>query len=141
MGGFDNDDFGDLSDGYDPYDDETNLTWETCKYGSRFTSAGYCCHKCWVEEKKRMEQNQNNFDFYFDFGDKTEDPPYTSSSSQSSYNNNDWNIMKLTPPKTLKELKKQYRKLCLKYHPDKVGGSGTKFIELTNSYENLCAVC
>jgi preprotein translocase subunit Sec63 len=59
------------------------------------------------------------------------------------FNNNineDWKVMKLIPPKTKKELRKQYRLLSLKYHPDK-GGDPADFIKLKNSYDNLILCC
>jgi hypothetical protein len=37
---------------------------------------------------------------------------------------------------TLEELKKEYRKLCFKYHPDR-GSSREEFQELNNEYEKL----
>jgi len=35
------------------------------------------------------------------------------------------------------EIKKQYRKLAFKYHPDKTGGDDSKFIEITDAYDIL----
>lgn len=44
-------------------------------------------------------------------------------------------ILKITPPYTNDELKKQYRKLLLKYHPDKSGSdTNEKFIQVQNAY-------
>lgn len=37
----------------------------------------------------------------------------------------------------LEELKKAYRKLAKKYHPDHFGGDGSKFIELQETFEKL----
>ena len=56
------------------------------------------------------------------------------------FNNNineDWKVMKLIPPKTKKEIRKQYRLLSLKYHPDKKNGSNEQFIKLKKAYDNL----
>jgi len=47
-----------------------------------------------------------------------------------------WKILSLVPPKTKDEIKKQYYKLSLKYHPDK-GGDNDKFIKLKNAYDKL----
>lgn len=43
----------------------------------------------------------------------------------------------LTEQTTLEGLKKEYRKLAKKYHPDHFGGDGSKFIELQSLFENL----
>ena len=54
--------------------------------------------------------------------------------------NKDWEILKLEPPKTHKEIKKQYYKLSLLYHPDKPNGNHNLFTELNTSYHNLVAI-
>lgn len=43
----------------------------------------------------------------------------------------------LTEQTTLEGLKKEYRKLAKKYHPDHFGGDGSKFIELQETFEKL----
>lgn len=45
-------------------------------------------------------------------------------------------INKLRKSESLEELKKNYRELARKYHPDK-GGSHRDFIDLKNEYDNL----
>ena len=39
--------------------------------------------------------------------------------------------------KTAEELKKEYRKLAMKLHPDIVGGDGEAFKEMQNEFEKL----
>jgi DnaJ-class molecular chaperone len=46
-------------------------------------------------------------------------------------------ISQLKKSTSLEELKKEYRKLALKYHPDK-GGDHETFIEIQSEYERLC---
>ena len=36
----------------------------------------------------------------------------------------------LTPNATLLDIKKSYKRLCLKYHPDKNNGNSTKFLKI-----------
>ena len=40
-------------------------------------------------------------------------------------------------PKTLEELRKQYKNLLKKYHPDNVGGSEEATKDINNEYEAL----
>ena len=37
----------------------------------------------------------------------------------------------------IEEIKKSYRRLCLKYHPDKNNGESEKFIKVQKAYEKL----
>ena len=50
------------------------------------------------------------------------------------------NVLGLTPPVSEQDLKKTYRSLALKYHPDKNPEGGEKFIEITAAYEALLAL-
>ncbi|KAI9033773.1 hypothetical protein CLU79DRAFT_725345 [Phycomyces nitens] len=48
-----------------------------------------------------------------------------------------YDALELPPTATESELKKAYRKLALKHHPDKNSGSGEKFKEISHAYEIL----
>lgn len=100
------------------------------KCGCRISSTRYCSKSCWVNQRKKK-----TFEEYVDekiFGNVF----------QETYDNmNEWNILKLKPPKTEEEIKKSYRKLILQCHPDKPNGSNDKFIELQTAYKTLIDVC
>lgn len=50
------------------------------------------------------------------------------------------NILGLTSPVTEQDIKKAYRSLALKYHPDKNPDGAEKFIEVTAAYEALLSL-
>jgi DnaJ-class molecular chaperone len=47
---------------------------------------------------------------------------------------NYYKILEISPSANEQEIKKQYRKLALKYHPDKPGGNETMFKEVLEAY-------
>lgn len=49
-------------------------------------------------------------------------------------------VLGLTPPVTEQEIKKTYRSLALKYHPDKNPEGAEKFVEITAAYEALLSL-
>ena len=123
----------DIEEDYNPYDNYANNRYRKCIYGAYILEDGYCCHACFLKQKEIRNNIKDNFINNM-FG-------YTI--IEDIFNNNvneDWQIMKLIPPKTKKELRKQYRVLSLKYHPDK-GGDPADFIKLKNSYDNLIICC
>jgi DnaJ-class molecular chaperone len=101
------------------------------KCGCRISSTRYCSKSCWINQRKKKQ----TFEEYVDekiFGNVFQEKTYD--------NMNEWNILKLEPPKTEEEIKKSYRKLALKYHPDK-NGDVDMFIKIKSAYDVLINVC
>ena len=48
-----------------------------------------------------------------------------------------YSILELTNTATSEDIKKSYRKLALKYHPDKPSGNECKFKEISHAYDVL----
>jgi len=102
------------------------------------TNTRWCSRSCWVKQRKNYKDNYNDI---FDEVFKEHEKQTYKYDKQCYFSNNDplieyWKILKLIPPKNKSEIKKQYYKLSLKYHPDK-GGDNDKFIKLKNAYDKL----
>lgn len=72
----------------------------------------------------------------------------SSSSSRSSYTKDPYKVLGLTKNATDDEVKKAYRRLAMKYHPDKVEGLGedmkknaeAQFREINEAYEQIKSI-
>mgnify|MGYP003651465029 FL=1 len=91
------------------------------------SSTRWCSRECWINKTTTYDTPNRKT--------KPRQTPIISTTDS------DWTNMGLIPPKTLQEIKKQYYKLALKYHPDKNNGCSSKFITMSNSYQNLTALC
>jgi DnaJ-domain-containing protein 1 len=127
MGIFDfNENDENIDDNYDPY----KPTIYFCKRGIRFNKyLDYCCNACFQDQKTQRIYNRfnntNNYKIIIE---------------EHAYElDDDYKTLKLIPPKTFTEIKKQYRKLALKYHPDKPCGNHDKFIKIKDSYNRIIA--
>lgn len=102
------------------------------KCNQPISSTRFCSRECWIQQR---QQRQTLEDFINETFNNIPPPPKY---EQKTYLN-DWNVMGLVPPKTEAELRKQYKKLALMYHPDKCGDSD-KFIQIKNAFDNLISV-
>ena len=48
-----------------------------------------------------------------------------------------YTVLEISRFASLEDIKKSYRRLCLKYHPDKCGGNYEDFIKVQNAYDRL----
>tara|TARA_R110000823_G_C15677817_1_gene473894 strand:+ start:38 stop:457 length:420 start_codon:yes stop_codon:yes gene_type:complete len=118
------------------WDDE--YYYPTCKKcGNIFnTRARWCSKKCWTDERDEREKEkfnrQNNcFNIFGDTNNIDMDIEREPNVDKLLYD-----ILRLNPPKTKEEVKQQYHRLALKYHPDKSGDADT-FISIKNAYDKL----
>tara|TARA_R110002020_G_scaffold473776_3_gene703562 strand:- start:192 stop:572 length:381 start_codon:yes stop_codon:yes gene_type:complete len=117
---------------YDPYDEK--LYWNKCNRGYLLNpDTRWCCRECWIDQRvnyKRptLEEFINEF--------LNEEHNYTFKTEYTPISD-DWKVLQLEPPKTQTEIKKQYRKLALLYHPDKPTGTHNLFTQLNSSYNTL----
>jgi len=134
-----------FDDNYDPYDDKKNDRIPKCKFGTFFTSSGYCCDACYKEEKQNRDKMRE--DFFTGFFDSAFNDKPNEYNNDASFHNvkidpllEYYKILQLIPPKTREQIRKQYIKLSLKLHPDKNNNSMVsvgQFQELNNAYHIL----
>ena len=106
-----------------------------------------------VDFKETINSDINRIWFILNYGEikfqayksqfKYKQKTRTHYSASTTYNTTDtsqlercFHILEMQPSYDPKVIKKAYRQMCLKYHPDK-GGSQEKFILITESYEYL----
>tara|TARA_R110000796_G_scaffold33912_1_gene87704 strand:+ start:2192 stop:2632 length:441 start_codon:yes stop_codon:yes gene_type:complete len=133
--------YSDIDDTYDPYDDIANGRIPQCKMGKYINNCGYCCNKCFKEDKKAKEEARSKFGNYM--FDAMFDEPLPETFNENfkfdpmlEY----YKILKLIPPKTREEIRKAYLKQSLKCHPDKNNNSIVsvkQFQEINEAYKIL----
>lgn len=118
---------------YNPY------TFDKCPYGYYKGCTG-CCKRCRMEQREKQSDEYMKFMFqqYLKehFGSFENNINQTNKLPYDILNINIKRYNTLNKEQKIKVLKKQYRKLSLKYHPDK-GGSNDKFIKIKDAYDIL----
>jgi len=100
--------------------------------GCKITSTRYCSRECWINQRHQENNNyDNNYDNYNNYEKKDDFMKYKK----------EYNVLMIEPPIDETKIKKQYKKLVLRCHPDKVDGSTDKFIELQDAYNKLLLIC
>lgn len=127
---------------YNPY------TYEKCPYGY-YKGCSTCCKRCLLERREK-EWDEYSKDFaerlFREYFKEQFDFVFTQESKMNKFKEYEFmeinynKFMKLNKKEKLRKLKKQYRKLSLKYHPDKKTGSNESFNTLKSSYDLLFSV-
>jgi len=136
----------DEESGFDPYDNTGKYgQFGVCFRGVNISKSGWCCIPCEKDRmlKRRLDKQARDNIFFEQFTRSEtfeQNYRYVKKEEPILQITNDWKILGLIPPKTKKELKKRYRQLILKHHPDK-GGNSEQFVKITDSYNTLCLVC
>jgi len=131
----------DSDEDFNPY------TFDKCPYGY-YKGCSYCCKRCRSERKeKEWEEYSKEFTerIFREFLKEQFNSVFSDESK--NYENKDYKILEINYKKfiilnkkeKLRKLKRQYRKLSLKYHPDK-GGSDEAFNTLKSSFDLLFSV-
>lgn len=130
-------------------DDECNpYDFQKCPYGYYKGCSG-CCKRCRSEQReKEWEEYSKDFTerMFREFFKEEFDFIFTKESKINKYKEYEFleinydKFMRLNKKEKLRKLKRQYRKLSLRYHPDKKGGSNESFNTLKTSYDLLFSV-
>ena len=67
--------------------------------------------------------------------------PFSNLYSQNIKRSDSYETLQIEPPITEEDLRKAYKKMSLKSHPDKRGGSNEQFIKVNEAYQQLLLVC
>jgi hypothetical protein len=119
---------------YDPYD------FKKCPYGY-YKGCGYCCPRCKSEEREKIYEEYSKQRFYEyikqNFSELRHETKYNKDEIDLAFEFlkiDKHKFLKLEIHEQIKNIKRQYKRLCLKYHPDKQG-SNELFIKLKDCYD------
>lgn len=104
---------------------------EMCSYTGRNVRTPvlkYC--SCSIHRNERDRQTNRRHDNNFLFN-----PVFNIIKSDS------YETLQIEPPITEDQLKKAYKKMSLKTHPDKPSGSTDQFIKVNEAYNELLLIC
>jgi len=113
--------------------------WEHTQYYPKckvcnqpITSTRWCSKECWIRQR-----NKKTFEEYVDDFFNVKCKNEKEKDILKIKNKKHWDTLQLIPPKTISQIKKQYHKLALQYHPDKPTGNHNLFTQLNASYTIL----
>tara|TARA_R110001592_G_scaffold160185_2_gene392245 strand:- start:452 stop:874 length:423 start_codon:yes stop_codon:yes gene_type:complete len=107
-----------------------------CRHGQPSTAICYRCkeEQANIQMRKywdRLNIKYRNFNWNSFFG--MESPVADNSTDE----NEDFKIMGLKKSSSREDLKKAYKKMSLKTHPDKIGGDGSTFKRMRQAFDNI----
>jgi len=128
-------------DDYNPYADAV-----MCPYTCRMVPPPVWKNcRCSIHRNDREEYHRKHKYDNFTFNEQRYKYAFSDSHLQTHRTNmkrsNSMEILQIEPPITERDLKKAYRKMSLKSHPDKSGGSNEQFIKVNEAYHELLLVC
>lgn len=98
--------------------------------------------RCNIHRNDREETQRKRYTYTFD--EQRYQYAFSDSHLQTDTTNmkrsNSMEILQIEPPITEKDLKRAYKKMALKTHPDKCG-SNEQFIKVNEAYNELLLIC
>ena len=93
---------------------------------------------CWYNVRCNCRSHRRDRDYYDkpNFVNDIPDEVFHKFARCESYE-----ILQIEPPAEYEKVRKAYRKMSLKSHPDKQGGSNELFIRVKEAYEDLMLLC
>ena len=92
---------------------------------------------CWYNLKCNCKSHRRDRDYY-------EKPSFVNEISDEVFHkfvrSESYEILEIEPPAEYEKVRKAYRKMSLKSHPDK-GGSDESFIKVREAYDELLLLC
>ena len=112
--------------------------YQKCKVCNQpINSTRWCSKECWIKQRNKKTFEEYVDDFFNVKCEKENQRCPTEKDILKIKNKKHWDTLQLIPPKTKSQIKKQYYKLALQYHPDKPTGNHNLFTQLNASYTIL----
>lgn len=97
--------------------------------------------RCSIHRNDRYEQTRkNNMNYSYNKYRYTFDDSHLQTTFTNIKRSNSMELLQLEPPITERDLKRAYKRMALKTHPDKCGNNDD-FIKVNEAYNELLSVC